>query len=280
MPRRVTLFFVWFSLTAGLCVHVGIVGWASDKRSTPAESPRKAGAVGSRKKGEGREESSPSIGGDRAADAKATGKIAGVVMFKGKPPDIKPLIVKKGHPDGGFCGHEVPNESLILGPDRELANAVLSVKVKTSKRPKPREIELTNDKCRFVPHVQATTRGSVIKVKTKDGGILHSAHAYGAANFNVAISDPASVIRKRLRRPGWVIMKCDYHDWMGAHIQVFPHDFFAVTGKDGKFEIVGIPPGEYEFEAWHERLKAGKQKVKVEAGKTAKLKIELSPHEE
>ena len=47
-------------------------------------------------------------------------------------------------------------------------------------------------------------------------------------------------------------IKCDVHGWMSCYAGVLNHPFFAVTGKDGKFEIKGVPPGEYTISVWHE----------------------------
>jgi len=62
---------------------------------------------------------------------------------------------------------------------------------------------------------------------------------------------------------------------MQRRIHVFAHDLFDTSGADGAYKIVNIPPGEYEIELWHEVLEGGKQKVKVEAGKTVKLDLVL-----
>ena len=48
---------------------------------------------------------------------------------------------------------------------------------------------------------------------------------------------------------------CDVHPWMRSYISVLDNPFFAVTDEDGKFEIKGLPAGEYEIEAVHEKLK-------------------------
>jgi hypothetical protein len=50
---------------------------------------------------------------------------------------------------------------------------------------------------------------------------------------------------------------------MLAHIAVLSHPFYAVSGADGSFSIKGLPPGEYEIEAWHEKFGAKNMKVKV-----------------
>ena len=76
-------------------------------------------------------------------------------------------------------------------------------------------------------------------------------------------------------------IKCDVHNWMNAYIHIFDHPFYAVTGKDGSFEIPNLPPGEYELTVWHElqAFKADRQMISVtiEAGKTAKVQFTYRP---
>ena len=63
---------------------------------------------------------------------------------------------------------------------------------------------------------------------------------------------------------------CDVHPWMRSFIAVVGHPFFAVSKDDGTYEIKGLPAGEYEIEAWHEKLKTQTQKVTVKDGEKAK----------
>jgi hypothetical protein len=64
---------------------------------------------------------------------------------------------------------------------------------------------------------------------------------------------------------------CDVHPWMRAYISVNDNPFYAVTKDDGSFEIKGLPAGDYEIEAYHEKLKGMTQKVSVKPGENAKL---------
>ena len=41
--------------------------------------------------------------------------------------------------------------------------------------------------------------------------------------------------------------------------------FTASTDADGRFELPGLPPGDYEVEAWHERLGTRTLKAKLDA---------------
>ena len=44
-----------------------------------------------------------------------------------------------------------------------------------------------------------------------------------------------------------------------------------VTGKDGKFELKNLPPGEYTISAWHEKFGTVEQKVTVGPKETKTL---------
>jgi hypothetical protein len=72
-------------------------------------------------------------------------------------------------------------------------------------------------------------------------------------------------------------IKCDVHPWMGAYIQVMAHPFFDVTAKDGKFKIEGLPPGTYEIEAWHEKLKTKSTTVTISGDETQSADFTFSP---
>ena len=51
---------------------------------------------------------------------------------------------------------------------------------------------------------------------------------------------------------------------MSSYVGVLDHPFYSVTGEDGTFTIKGLPAGEYEIVAWHEKY--GEQSAKVKAG--------------
>ncbi len=50
---------------------------------------------------------------------------------------------------------------------------------------------------------------------------------------------------------------------MRAYIGVVDHPYFAVTGRDGAYEIRDVPPGDYVIEAWQETLGTQEQGITV-----------------
>jgi hypothetical protein len=58
---------------------------------------------------------------------------------------------------------------------------------------------------------------------------------------------------------------------MKGYIAVLKHPYFAVTDKDGHFEVKDLPPGTYTINAWQEKLGTKTQKVTVAAGQSQSL---------
>jgi Carboxypeptidase regulatory-like domain len=51
--------------------------------------------------------------------------------------------------------------------------------------------------------------------------------------------------------------------------------FFAITGKDGSFELNDLPPGTYTLKVWHEKLGTATQQVAVSGRETKAVQFVL-----
>jgi hypothetical protein len=64
---------------------------------------------------------------------------------------------------------------------------------------------------------------------------------------------------------------------MHAWVFVFDHPWFAVTGRDGRFQLSAVPPGRYTLAVLHP---AGKlrwtQEISLKPGTNAPINIRLS----
>ncbi len=181
--------------------------------------------------------------------------------------------------DNKVCGQSQPDESLLVGPQKGLKNAVVFLKDPPKGAP-PRpaaEVLLDQVGCRYAPHVLAARVGDRLVAVNSDS-VLHNVRgtaADGKTPFNVAM--PLSGMRRafELKAPGLIRTGCDAgHTWMSAYVQVFDHPFFAVSGEDGRFALPDVPPGKYTLVVWHERLGEKTQSVSVGA-KGAVAQIEL-----
>jgi hypothetical protein len=60
----------------------------------------------------------------------------------------------------------------------------------------------------------------------------------------------------------FITFRCDVHPWMFAWVSVFDSPYYAITDKEGHFDIKNVPPGKYTLMADHRKL--GKQTVEVD----------------
>lgn len=191
------------------------------------------------------------------------GTLKGVIKYGGKVS--APAILKTGKYKKA-CGPETKSEALLV-KNGGVMNAVVSLKGKKLKG-KPGHYEMDQKKCRFVPHVIAMMKDSELELHSDDP-INHNIHTYSFENdpINVMVG-PGQSYSQEFEEPEIIKVECDIHNWMTAWIVVADNPFFAVSQKNGEFEIPDVPSGTYTLSVWHETLGNIDQKVKVGKGVT------------
>lgn len=204
------------------------------------------------------------------------GKIIGQVKYDGPIPEPYVIWVTK---DKEALGEKVPDERLLISRDGRVQNVVVSLEGIASGKPwlAPNHT-LDNRGGRFIPHLQLARRGGELEVVNSDP-VLHNTHGFQESRtvFNLALPNKGQRIKQTLRRAGIIEVMCDSHDWMNGWVVALDHPYFAVTGKDGAYEISDIPPGTYKLTAWHEKLGRLEQQVTVAAGKVAQAGFTFRP---
>lgn len=196
------------------------------------------------------------------------GEIRGWVRLAGpRPPEEFQPVFKHRE----FCGERMPSERIRIGPDRGIADVLVTLEdVPLSRRsPAPKTAVLDNRACRFVPRVQVVPPGSRLDVRNSDP-ILHTVHAYLGTEtlFHLALPVFRQRVWAALDRPGLTRVECDVgHTWMRAYILVRDDAFAAVTGPDGAFHLSGVPAGTFRLHAWHETLGTQEVSVTIAAGR-------------
>jgi hypothetical protein len=189
------------------------------------------------------------------------GVIAGTVVLAGRAPEMREIPNSACHPGGPL----VREESVVVDDGGRLANVVVYLKdgppVDVPMAP-PAVLDQVG--CRYVPHVVALRTGQTLTVRSSDA-TPHNVHGQCAVNpaFNVGMTGPGQSRDFTFARPETFKVGCDVHPWMAAHVAVFDHPLFAVTGAGGRFEIRSVPPGTYTLIAWHERLGTREKQVTV-----------------
>jgi plastocyanin len=97
--------------------------------------------------------------------------------------------------------------------------------------------------CMYQPHIITMMANQTLEVINEDP-TMHNIHPQPANNreWNKA-EPPNSKMEESFQREEIAIpVKCNVHPWMKAYVAVFKHPYFVVTGKDGRFDLMNVPP--------------------------------------
>ncbi|MFQ5797206.1 MAG: hypothetical protein ACE5H0_00775 [Bacteroidota bacterium] len=117
----------------------------------------------------------------------------------------------------------------------------------------------------FIPHVLAVLAGTTVDFLNSDD-VMHNVFTPDkcAEKFNLGTWPKGHVRSYTFKEPGCVaVMLCNVHPEMEAYVVVLETPYFAVSAKDGSFEIKDVPAGEYTLKIWHEKLKGDDQTIEV-----------------
>jgi plastocyanin len=205
-----------------------------------------------------------------SATAQGGGSIEADVKYNGAAV-VEKLKVNK---DTEKCGTETTIEKVVVGGNKGLANAVVSVADGKGATTAKKAV-LDQKGCKFNPHVVAMTPGE-IEIKNSDD-ILHNVHTYSTANPSINKAQPKfkKTMTEKFEKPEIIKLTCDVHSWMLGWIAVMPHPFFGVTDGTGAAKIENVLPGKHTVEVWHETLGKATKEVEVKAGQTTKVAIEM-----
>jgi len=215
--------------------------------------------------------------------AASAATITGTVKFDGEvPKKLRPIAMDADPECAKKHSGPVPSEMLVLGDGNTMANIFVTITkgLPDKEWPAPKAPVVLDQKgCQYIPHVTGIMVNQPMRILNSDG-ILHNVHSLSKVNKSFNIAMPASrteTLETFTQTEGMFVIKCDIHPWMKAFIQVMPHPFFDVTGKDGKFTIKDLPAGTYEVEIWHEKLGTKSASVTVGADETKTADFALSP---
>ncbi len=193
--------------------------------------------------------------------------VKGKVVFEGTAPRDKKIALDADPYCTQANADPMKTEVYVIGKSGEMANIVVWVKkgLPDKKYDAPKEAAVLDQKsCRYSPHVLPLMVGQTLKIRNSDD-TMHNVHGLGTVNpeFNFGQAKKGGEEDKVFASAEFIKIKCDVHGWMSAWVAVIPHPYFAVTGADGLFAIQGLPAGEYEVEAWHEKLGVQSATVKI-----------------
>jgi plastocyanin len=122
-------------------------------------------------------------------------------------------------------------------------------------------------KMAFLPHVVAVEQGTTVDFLNSDP-VGHNVY-WPSVSGNKKLSHNLGTWPKGDKKPfqfndlGTASLLCNVHPEMSGYVVVVPTPYFAVTDKDGNFEIKNIPAGKYTLKTWSEDGKPTTQAVDV-----------------
>ena len=142
----------------------------------------------------------------------------------------------------------------------------------------------------FIPHVLPVLVGATVDFPNNDK-VDHNVFSMSRTKkFNLG-SYPAGQSKSVVfDKPGIVELRCDVHAEMAAYILVMKNPYFAVTDKQGHFEIPDsghltqtglsgikdLAPGKYFIKTWHQKLKTQKKAVVVPENGDVTIQLDLT----
>ncbi|MGB7585592.1 MAG: carboxypeptidase regulatory-like domain-containing protein [Terriglobales bacterium] len=236
----------WIALMGVLCLgFVVLVGCSKKEEAQPAAAP----------------EATQPAAAATPIDPNTVGSITGTVKLDGAAPKEAKIDMSQ---DAACKG--VNTAETIVDDGGNLANVFVYVKdgLGTRTFDVPTTAATINQEgCKYHPHVLGVMAGQNIEIKNDDQ-TTHNIHPTPQSNREWNESQPpgSAAIEKSFAREEIMLpVKCNQHPWMRMYINVVKSPFYAVTGKDGKYEIKGLPPGTYTIAFVQEKLGEQTQQV-------------------
>jgi hypothetical protein len=207
--------------------------------------------------------------------ADSSSSLKGNVKFEGTAP--KPSRIDMSADPLCAKAHATPvtTEDVVVGADGGLANVVVYVSdgLGSATFQPPQQPAVFEQKgCQYKPHVLAMQANQKLDVVNSDE-TTHNIHPSPQNNREWNMTQPHGVPLEQTfaRQEIAIPVKCNVHPWMRGYIAVFKHPYFAVTDKNGSFDLKDLPPGTYTITAWQEKLGTQSQKVTVGGGEAKTL---------
>ena len=216
------------------------------------------------------------------AQAADSASVSGKITFEGTAPKAK-KIKTDADPKCAEMHADDPlkSEEVVVNENGTLKNVFVYVKTglegKTYEPPKT-PVELDQRGCHYVPHVFGMMAKQPLKIVNGDD-TLHNIHAMptNSKEFNVGQPNKGMETIRTFAAPEVMVhFKCDVHPWMSAYAGVLSHPFYSVSGDDGSYSLKGLPAGDYEIAAWHEKYGEQTQKVKLNDGEAKTVEFKFS----
>ena len=116
----------------------------------------------------------------------------------------------------------------------------------------PMHATLTQKNKMFEPHLLVITRGSSVDFPNRDPWFHNVFSLFNGKRFDLGLYEAGTSRTVHFDREGVSFIFCNIHPEMSAVVVVLGSPYYALTDKQGDFDISQVPPGRYMLRVWNE----------------------------
>jgi len=206
--------------------------------------------------------------------------LVGTVRWPEDRPEPPVKIANNGaRPMPGF-GFVVINDLMIEPTTRGVKNVIVWLRPDVDDRTKSFPLDKVKPEIRdtgplptvytiglkdgnFEPRVLTARAGDQLRFFNNSAAVINVNYSSDIESFSILLPILGEKKLYKALEPQRVPIRFtdDIHTWMEGKVRVFDHPYFAITDKDGKFEIKDAPVGKwrvvYQHESGYHQGKAG-----------------------
>jgi hypothetical protein len=203
--------------------------------------------------------------------------LKGTFTFDSGAPAMPPYNVVKD-PEVCAPGGQPRAQEFLLVDDatKGIANIVVfarnASRVHESAQPSNEPLVFDQKDCVFLTHVLGVPVGAQVQIKNSDP-VGHNTKIDGTSFNQMIPANGVTLWTAQKEQASPMGVHCNVHPWMIAYMLPRKNSYFAVTAKDGTFEIPNLPAGEeIELQIWHEHAAGSQGRLFVESDEAKALK--------
>jgi plastocyanin len=140
-------------------------------------------------------------------------------------------------------------------------------------KPKPGYFTVNTHSKGFSPSLLVVPAGSTLNFPNRDV-VLHNVFSRTpGATFDFGNYGPGQSRQQVFTKPGLVIVNCSVHHSMRATVVVMATPYYTRPGKNGRFELTGLPSGAGTLVYWHPRAAAVTVQITLPNGIAQKQRL-------
>jgi len=141
----------------------------------------------------------------------------------------------------------------------------------TATPPPAPDVVMDQRNLQFIPHVLAVRSGTRVAMPNSDR-VFHNVFSFhDGKRFDLGLYPVGTTKVVTFDRPGLSRIFCNIHPNMAAYVLAVDSAYVAVSGRDGRFAIAGVPPGAYTWRAWRPGNRTATGTIAVEPGRALEI---------